>query len=175
MYTGNCVIDSGIKFAKAAGAKVIATTSSVAKAERLKVLGADHVLNYEDTANWGDTARLLTPGDEGVDYIIEVGGKDTMPQSLKAIKYGGIINLIGFLSGMDSENSVLDALKHICTFRGIYVGSRAQMEDMVRAIEANDIHPVVDKKVFTISRAKEAYQYMVSDDPPAFEASRILC
>ncbi|KAB5533487.1 hypothetical protein GE09DRAFT_972875 [Coniochaeta sp. 2T2.1] len=149
-----------LQFAKAAGAKVIATTSSAAKAESLKKLGADHVINYRDDPNWGTTARKLTTNGAGVDHIIEVGGEHTMGQSLKAVKFGGIITLIGFLGGAQPKESILEALNNICTLRGVFVGSREQMEDMVRAIEANDIHPVVDKKVFPFAEAKEAYQYM---------------
>jgi len=149
-----------LQFAKAAGAKVIATTSSAQKAETLKKLGADHVINYREDPNWGVTARKLTPNQAGADHIIEVGGEYTMGQSLKAVKYGGIITLIGFLGGAKPKDNILDALSNICTLRGVFVGSRQQMEDMCRAIEANDIHPVVDKKVFPLDQAREAYEYM---------------
>ncbi|KAI1358186.1 hypothetical protein F5Y08DRAFT_322451 [Xylaria arbuscula] len=147
-----------LQFAKAAGAKVIATTSSKDKEEIVKKLGADHVLNYNDDQNWGETARQLTGG-AGVDLVIEVGGGNTMQQSLKAIKYGGTIAIIGFLGGAKVQSSLLECLTHICTARGVYVGSRQQMEEMVAAIEANDIHPYVDSKVFSLEQAKEAYEY----------------
>ncbi|CAN8105179.1 unnamed protein product [Discula destructiva] len=150
----------GLQFAKAAGAKVIATTSSAAKAETLKKLGADHVINYKEDAAWGVTAKKLTPGGEGVDHILEVGGAGTMEQSVKAIKFEGTISIIGFLAGAQSKTSAIDALVNVCTFRGVYVGPRQQLEDMVRCIEANDIHPVLDSKVFSLAEAKEAYQYM---------------
>jgi len=149
-----------LQFAKAAGAKVIATTSSADKAETLKKLGADHVINYREVPNWGEAARKLTPNQAGVDHIIEVGGEHTMGQSLKAIKFGGIITIIGFLGGAKPKENVLEALNNICTLRGVFVGSREQMEEMCRAIEANDIHPVVDKKVFPFAEAREAYEYM---------------
>lgn len=148
-----------LQFAKAAGATVIATTSSKEKAEMLKKLGADHVLNYKEDESWGETARKLTTGGAGVDIVIEVGGANTLPQTLKAIKYEGVIAIIGFLGGVKAPASLIDCLTHICTARGVYVGSRQQMEDMVAAIEANDIHPVVDKKTFTLEQAKEAYEY----------------
>ncbi|KAI0813863.1 hypothetical protein GGR55DRAFT_676791 [Xylaria sp. FL0064] len=151
-----------LQFAKAAGAKVIATTSSKDKEETLKKLGADHVLNYKQDENWGDTARKLTPGKEGVDVVIEVGGANTLQQSLQAIKYEGTIAIIGFLGGAKVQTSVIECLTRICTARGVYVGSRAQMEDMVAAIEANDIHPVLDSKTFTLEKAKEAYEYQWS-------------
>lgn len=152
----------GLQFAKAAGATVIATTSSAAKAEKLKKLGADHIINYKDDVNWGETARKLTPEGAGVDHIIEVGGPGTLAQSFKAIKYEGVISVIGFLGGGKDKDqpTILDTLSNICTVRGVYVGSKELMKDMIRAIEANDIHPVVDDKVFTLDQAREAYDYM---------------
>ncbi|KAI3393738.1 hypothetical protein diail_3784 [Diaporthe ilicicola] len=149
-----------LQFAKAAGAKVIATTSTAAKGETLKKLGADHVINYNDDPNWGTTAKKLTPGGAGVDHIIEVGGAGTLEQSVAAIKFEGVISIIGFLGGVKAKTTAIDALNHLCTFRGLYVGSRQQLEDMVAAIEANDIHPVLDEKVFEFDQAKEAYEYM---------------
>jgi len=150
-----------VQFAKAAGATVIATTSSAKKAEVLKKYGADHVINYKETPNWGVEAAKLTPKGEGVNHVLEVGGPATMAQSLKAIKIDGVISIIGFLGGGAKEQpGFLDALMNICVVRGILVGSRTQFEDMNRAIEANKIKPVVDEKVFTLEEAKEAYQYM---------------
>ncbi|KUI72021.1 hypothetical protein VM1G_07750 [Cytospora mali] len=149
----------GLQFAKAAGARVIATTSSAAKVETLKKLGADHVINYVEDPTWGATAKKLTGG-AGVDHILEVGGAGTLEQSCAAIRFEGIISVIGFLGGVKATTSALDCLNNICTFRGVYVGSRQLLEAMVACVEANDIHPVVDEKVFTLEQAKEAYQYM---------------
>lgn len=140
---------------------MIATTSSAQKAQTLKKLGADHVINYREDPEWGTTAKKLTTDGAGAEHIIEVGGEHTMAQSLKAVKYGGIITLIGFLGGAKPKESILEALNNVCTLRGIFVGSREQMEDMCRAIEANDIHPVVDEKVFPFEQARDAYEYMV--------------
>ncbi|KAL7619448.1 hypothetical protein AAE478_009987 [Parahypoxylon ruwenzoriense] len=149
-----------LQFAKAAGATVIATTSSQEKADTLKKLGADHVINYKEDPNWGETAKKLTRNEEGVDHIIEVGGAGTLNQSLNAIKFEGVITIIGFLGGVNTHASIMECLKHICTTRGVYVGSKEQMEDMVAAIEANDIHPVVDQKIFDFEKARDAYEYM---------------
>jgi len=150
-----------VQFAKAAGATVIATTSSSAKADTLKKLGADHVINYKDEPNWGEKAKSLTPLQAGVTHILEVGGPTTMAQSLKAIKIDGVISIIGFLGGMQKDQpTFLDCLMNICTVRGVLVGSRLQFEDMNRAIEVNNIKPVVDEKVFALKEAKEAYQHM---------------
>jgi NADPH:quinone reductase-like Zn-dependent oxidoreductase len=123
-----------VQFAKAAGAKVIATTSSAAKGEKLKALGADHVINYKEVANWGEEAKKLTPGGRGVQHILEVGGPNTMvriifpfraeivkqriankfpqTQSLKAISFDGVISIVGFLGGVKGEQqpTFLDCL-----------------------------------------------------------------
>ncbi|EUC50770.1 hypothetical protein COCMIDRAFT_81048 [Bipolaris oryzae ATCC 44560] len=150
-----------LQFAKAAGAKVIATTSSASKADLLKKYGADHIINYKETPNWGEEAAKLTPGGAGVQHVVEVGGPTTMAQSLKAVAIDGVITIIGFIGGGGKDQpTFLDCLNNICTVRGILVGSRLQMEDMCRAIEANDIHPIVDEKVFELKDLKEAYQYM---------------
>lgn len=150
-----------LQFAKAAGATVISTTSSPEKAEILKKLGSDHVINYKITPNWGQKAKELTPKGEGVDNVLEVGGPATMSQSLNAVKVDGLISVIGFISGDSKEQpTFMDALTKICNIRGLLVGSRDQFEAMNRCIEANKIKPVVDKKIFALDDLKEAYQYM---------------
>lgn len=150
-----------LQFAKAAGARVISTTSSDAKAEVLKKLGADHIINYKTDESWGETAKKLTPGGLGCAHVIEVGGPKTMAQSLKAIRPEGIISIIGFLGGFTKDQpTFLDCLNNICTVRGVLVGSRQQFEQMNEAIDANGIKPVVDEKVFGLEETKEAYQYM---------------
>ncbi|CAN9355314.1 unnamed protein product [Alternaria alternata] len=141
-----------IQFAKAAGAKVIATTSSNAKAKLLKQLGADHIINYRETPNWGEQAKALTSDRTGVQHIIE---------SLKAVAIDGVISIIGFIGGLSKEQpTFLDCLSNLCTVRGLLVGSRVQFEDMNKAIEANNIHPIADKQEFSLEQLKEAYQYM---------------
>ncbi|KAI4209785.1 MAG: hypothetical protein LQ351_007315 [Letrouitia transgressa] len=150
-----------LQFAKAAGARVIATTSSDAKVQDLKRLGADHVLNYRDNPSWGEDAKKLSPHGLGVDHILEVGGPTSMAQSLKAIKPEGIISIIGFLGGMAKDQpSFLECLTNICTVRGVLVGSRLQFEQMNEAIDATGLKPVVDPKVFALEELREAYQYM---------------
>lgn len=93
-----------VQFAKAAGATVISTTSSAEKAETLKKLGSDHIINYKETPNYGKKAAKWTPNGEGVNYVIELGGQPTMSQFLKAVKIDGIISIIGFL-GATTRNS----------------------------------------------------------------------
>ncbi|EXJ64717.1 alcohol dehydrogenase [Cladophialophora yegresii CBS 114405] len=152
---------SAIQFAKTAGATVIATTSSDDKAKRLEKLGADIVINYKTDPNWGETAKRLSPGKAGVDHVIEVGGPGTMAQSLKAIKLGGVISVIGFLGGAghEKEPSTLEALTAGCIIRGVLIGSKAQLVAMNRAIDANNIHPVVDEKIFSLDNALDAFEY----------------
>ena len=152
-----------LQFAKAAGARVIATTGSSAKVDTLKKLGADVVINYKDDPNWGETAKKATPDGAGVDHILEVGGPKTMGQSLKAIKMEGVINMIGFLGGVgEKQPGVLEAFNNICIIRGALVGSRLQFQQMNKAIDACGIKPVVDEKVFALEELRDACQYMVS-------------
>lgn len=104
---------------------MIATTSSAAEAEKLKQLGADHVLNYKEDANWGKTARGLTHDGGGVDHTIEVGGADSLQQSLEAVKYEGIITIIGFLGGQEVTQDIFECFRRVCTARGGGGGSWA--------------------------------------------------
>ncbi|KAI4140980.1 MAG: hypothetical protein L6R39_005564 [Caloplaca ligustica] len=151
----------GLQFAKAAGARVIATTSDDSKASTLRSLGADIVVNYKTDPSWGETAKKASPQGLGVDHILEVGGPTSMAQSLKAIKPEGVISIIGFLGGMGKEQpSFLECFNRICTVRGVLVGSRLQFEAMNEAIDATGLKPVVDEKVFALEELREAYQYM---------------
>lgn len=153
-----------LQFAKAAGARVIATTSSTEKADRLKGLGADHVINYKEDANWGETAKKLTEG-LGVQHVVEVGGPNTMAQSLKAIAFDGVITVIGFIGGPGAEQqpTLAETLMNFCIVRGVLVGSRLQFEQMNKAVEANDIKPVIDEKIFKLEELREAYQVSCLD------------
>ncbi|KAH7329433.1 hypothetical protein B0I35DRAFT_474038 [Stachybotrys elegans] len=151
-----------VQFAKAVGARVIATTSSAEKAKLLEKLGADHILNYSEDKEWGVTAKKLTGG-EGVHHVIEVAGPTSMKQSLAAIRPDGIISIIGFRGGQSKEQpSFLDCLGNVCTARGIFVGHRLHMEEMCDAIEANPdkLRPIVDPKTFKLEQLKEAFDYM---------------
>jgi NADPH:quinone reductase-like Zn-dependent oxidoreductase len=143
----------------------VATTSSAEKAEVLKKLGADHTIIYKDDKNWGKTARALTTDQAGFEHIIEVGGAETMSQSLDAVKLEGTITFIGLVTGIDPPDSMGETLKRVCTIRGIHVGSRAMMEDMMAGMEANSIQPVLDPKVFKLEELKEALTYLVSYFP----------
>ncbi|KAI8649109.1 PKS-ER domain-containing protein [Fusarium keratoplasticum] len=148
---------SGLQFAKAAGARVIATTSSAAKAETLKKLGADYVINYKENPNWGDKATNLTGG---VQHVIEVGGATTVTQSLKAVAIGGVVTIIGWIGGEEEKGPYFPQISSsMAVVRGIVVGSREQFEAMIRTIEACDIKPILDQQVFKLEDLKEAYKY----------------
>jgi NADPH:quinone reductase-like Zn-dependent oxidoreductase len=155
----------GVQFAKAAGARVIATTSSAEKAKLLEKLGADHIINYNENPNWGSEVRKITNG-AGADHVIEVAGPTSMAQSLESIKFEGVISIIGFVGGTNDPNQpgFLENLTRLCITRGLFVGSRNQMEEMCRAIEANldKLRPVIDSKVFKLEEVKEAYEYQLS-------------
>lgn len=134
-----------LQFAKAAGATVIATTSSADKARRLMELGADQVINYVETPDWGTAATDRTGG-EGVDLVIELGGGGTLNQSIEAARTGGRIALIGILTGMTGDNiATATLMRKNLTLTGITVGSREDQQAMVRAIEATGIRPVIDR------------------------------
>ena len=150
-----------LQFAKMAGANVIATSSSDEKLAKLKALGADHLINYKKTPNWGDVAREITGG-VGVDHVIEVGGPATLEQSMAAARVGAHISVIGILTGLGGEISIVTALIKQLRLQGLIVGSRTQQIDMVKAIDANGMRPVVDK-VFPLESMVEAFQYQESN------------
>lgn len=146
-----------LQFAKACGATVIATSSSDAKLERLRALGADHLINYRTTENWGAAARALTNG-RGVDHVVEVGGVGNLPQSITACRRGGHIAVIGVLTGMAGEVPIAQAMISELKIIGLTVGSRRHQQDMIRAIEANGIKPVLDKS-FPLEGLADAFRY----------------
>lgn len=149
-----------LQIATMLGARVIATSSSDEKLARVTELGAWHTVNYRDEPNWGKAVRTLTGG-VGVDHVVEVGGAGTLEQSLKAVRVGGTVSVIGVLSGISSELNIIPLLMSQLRLQGILVGSREGFERMVRAIEANRLEPVVDR-VFAFSEARAAFDYMAS-------------
>lgn len=146
--------------AKAVGATVIATTSSYEKAERLLELGADAVVNYREEPNWGDRVRALTHG-QGVERVVEVGGPGTFAQSLRAVRPGGEIALIGFVSPLGDSINYLDLFMSGANFRHITVGSRESLMDVSQAIDVARIKPVIDR-VFDFADAKAAFAHLDS-------------
>ncbi|WP_095203928.1 zinc-dependent alcohol dehydrogenase family protein [Mesorhizobium carmichaelinearum] len=134
-----------LQFAKAAGARVIATSSDEEKLERLSRLGADAVINYKAVPDWGRKARELTCG-RGVDHVIEVGGPATLAQSIAACRTGGHIALIGVLTGFVADVSIPAVFSNQIRISGISIGSRADQQDMIRAIEVNRLKPIIDRR-----------------------------
>ncbi|WP_024697917.1 zinc-dependent alcohol dehydrogenase family protein [Pseudomonas avellanae] len=146
-----------LQFAKMVGATVIATSSSDEKLERLQAMGADHLINYRKDSNWGETARKLTGG-RGVDHIIDVGGPSTLQHSMNAARVAGHISVIGILSGVAGQLEFVPALVKQLRMQGVLVGSRTQQQDMIRAIDANGMRPVMDRS-FPMTDIVEAFKY----------------
>lgn len=149
-----------LQFAVAAGLRTIITSSSDDKLARARSLGAAETINYKITPKWDEEARRRT-NEEGVDHVIEVGGSNTMPLSLRAVRTNGVMSVIGVLSGVEPSVSPTSILMNSVRVRGIYVGSRTMFERMNRAIEFHRIKPVIDK-VFPWTEIKEALHYMES-------------
>ncbi|ROT38028.1 alcohol dehydrogenase [Sodiomyces alkalinus F11] len=154
---------SGLQIAHAAGGKTIVTSSSDAKLERAKKLGADHVINYRTNPDWENAVMEMTGG-RGADIILECGGAQTLRKSFDAVAFGGAIACIGYVSGKqdapgDRTNVNLLALLRNVTLKGIINGPRDRFEEMIRFYEAHGIHPVVDK-VFGFEEAVEAFEYL---------------
>ncbi|MBK79647.1 MAG: NAD(P)-dependent alcohol dehydrogenase [Gammaproteobacteria bacterium] len=149
-----------LQFAKAAGCRVISTSSSNDKLERLKSLGADELINYKETENWAGRALELTGG-RGVDVVVEIGGAGTLPQSIQAVRVGGHISLIGVLAGFAGDVPTAALFGKNAALKGITVGSRAQQLDMIAAIEANGIEPVIDS-TFPLEQIADAFRHQES-------------
>jgi len=149
-----------LQFAKLAGARVIVTSSSDAKLERARALAADALINYKSEADWSKKARELTGG-IGVDHIVEVGGAGTLAQSLKAVRVGGTVSIIGVLAGTASELNVIPILMQNLRLQGVIVGSKEVFENMNRAIAQNLLKPVVDR-TFPFEEAPTAFEHLAS-------------
>jgi len=146
-----------LQFAKLAGARVIATSSKDEKLARLKALGADELINYRDEPEWGKRVLELTNG-RGADHIVDVGGPSTLEQSMIAACVHGHIALIGVLSGIDAQLPLGVALAKHLRLQALVVGSRQQQEEMIRAIDASGLRPVIDKH-FPLDAIVDAFQY----------------
>jgi NADPH:quinone reductase-like Zn-dependent oxidoreductase len=167
LKTGDSVLVQGtggvsifaLQFARLQGARVIATSSSNAKLARVKEMGASDGINYKDTPNWEEKVRELTAG-VGVDHVVEVGGAGTLNQSLRAVRTGGHVSVIGVLSGPGNVNPMPILMKSL-RVQGIYVGSRDMFEAMNRAVALHQLRPVIDR-VFDFKDIQAALKHMES-------------
>jgi NADPH:quinone reductase-like Zn-dependent oxidoreductase len=132
-----------LQMAKAMGARVIATSSSNEKLKRVQELGADDVINYKETPEWGKKVQQLTQG-RGVDHTVEVGGPGTLGQSIQATRIGGHIALIGVLTGASGEVPTAALMARQQRLQGLIVGSRQHQLDMIRGLESTGVKPVID-------------------------------
>ena len=149
-----------LQFARAAGARVIATSSSDAKLERVRALGAAEGVNYRRLPEWEQEVLRLTQG-AGVQIVVETGGTGTLNRSIGSLAYGGKVVLIGVLASGDSNPYLL--MRKNASLHGILVGDRRMFEDMVAAINVNRLQPVIDR-VFAFEEAPDAYRYQISGE-----------
>ncbi|PYI00919.1 alcohol dehydrogenase [Aspergillus sclerotiicarbonarius CBS 121057] len=156
-----------LQIAHAAGATTIVTSSSDEKLAKAKQLGATHTINYRTDSDWAAQAKKIMNG-RGVDHIIEVGGILTLQQSFDAIAMHGIIHCIGHITNPDplgtgkqlrGPDAAFLALDRVCILRGVVVGSREQLQEMLACFEANSIRPIIDR-VFDFGDVREAYEYL---------------
>ena len=149
-----------LQFAKMMGARAIVTSSSDEKLARARALGADHTINYRQYPDWADQVMDLTGG-RGVDHVIEVGGPGTLPQSINACRIGGHIALIGVLTGFAGPVPTVALMSRQVRLQGLTVGNRQQQIEMIRALNANAMKPVIDR-TFPLKDLAEAFRYEAS-------------
>jgi NADPH:quinone reductase-like Zn-dependent oxidoreductase len=150
----------GLQFGRMAGATIILISSSDAKLERARSMGAHHTINYRTEPEWGKRVLELTEG-RGVDLTLEVGGAGTLSKTLRATGYAGHVSLIGVLSGIAGEVQIGHILHKSLTVRGIYVGSRAMFEAMNDAITQHRLEPVIDR-IFSFDESLDAFRRLES-------------
>ncbi|MFO1128616.1 MAG: NAD(P)-dependent alcohol dehydrogenase [Rhodospirillales bacterium] len=149
-----------LQFAKLQGARVVVISSRDERLDRARALGADIAINYTATPAWGRAAREQAGGD-GVDHVVEVGGAATLPQTLRAVRTGGAISLIGVVAGGRGEVNMGPIVTRQIRLQGITVGSRDGFEAMLRAVEQHRLRPVVDR-VYGFDELHPALDYLAS-------------
>jgi NADPH:quinone reductase-like Zn-dependent oxidoreductase len=149
-----------LQLGKMTGARVIITSSSDAKLERARALGADHCINYKTTPDWEKTVLDLTGG-QGADHVIDTGGVGTLPRSYLAVGPGGTVSVIGVMTRPEGDLSPYPLMTKAAMVRGIFVGAREHFDGLMKAVTVNRMHPVVDK-TFDFDAAPEAYKYLKS-------------
>jgi NADPH:quinone reductase-like Zn-dependent oxidoreductase len=150
----------GLQLARAAGLKTIITSSSDEKLQRARELGAHHTINYRSFPEWQEEVLRLTHG-AGANVVLEVGGQGTVNRSVASTAMGGSVAIIGGVSGFGGEVNPATLLAGAKRMVGIFVGSRAMLDKVLRFADTTGLQPVVDR-VFTFDQAKEAYRHMES-------------
>jgi NADPH:quinone reductase-like Zn-dependent oxidoreductase len=149
-----------LQIAKMQGARVIVTSSSDEKLERARAMGADETINYRTTPEWEAEVFRLT-AKRGVDHVVEVGGAGTLARSLKAVRPGGRVYLIGVLTGKGAGVDVTPVLSRSIHLDGVYVGSAAMFRRMNAAFLANGVRPAIDRS-FALGDARAAFEHLQS-------------
>ena len=147
-----------LQLARLFGCRVIATTSSEEKAERLRELGAESVVNYVENPNWGALVRDLTGG-RGVDRIVEVGGPGTLEQSLTCVAFGAQVALVGYVGGLGALINPRHLMRSGLSTHAIAVGSRTDLANLLAGAQAAQLRPVIDR-VFRFAQAADAYRHL---------------
>jgi NADPH:quinone reductase-like Zn-dependent oxidoreductase len=150
----------GLQLAKIIGARVIMLSSDDDKLDKAAKMGADELINYKKNQHWEKLVKEKT-SQIGADLVLELGGGGTLAKSIEAVKIGGRISLVGVLTGFEGQINPLPIMRKSLTVNGIYVGSRDMQQQFHRALEVNEIHPVIDR-VFKFDQVKEAYAFMQS-------------
>jgi NADPH:quinone reductase-like Zn-dependent oxidoreductase len=149
-----------LQIAKLAGARVIITSSSDAKLERARALGADDCINYKTTPDWEKKVLELTDG-QGAEHVIDTGGVGTLPRSYVAVAANGTVSVIGVMTRPEGDLSPYPLMTKFAMVRGIFVGGREHFDGLMKAVAVNELHPVIDK-VFDFDAAPEAFKYLKS-------------
>ena len=150
----------GLLLAKARGAKVIITSRNAHKLERAVALGADHGIDTSEVPEWGKRVRTLT-NLEGADHVLEVGGAGTFAESVRALRLGGTLSVIGVLAGALTELDLRPILMQDLRVQGVFVGSRASFLGLLELLNQHQLRPSVDR-VFPLSEARAAFEYAAS-------------
>jgi NADPH:quinone reductase-like Zn-dependent oxidoreductase len=149
-----------LQLARAAGAHVHATSSSAEKRARLVQMGAGSTIDYRENPRWGEAVRAATGG-RGVDIAVEVGGPGTFDQSIKALRFGGTMSILGVLTGTQGPVDTYQIFHRNARVHGVYVGSVRMFESLVHALEASRLEPIIDR-VFPFADARAAYEHLAS-------------
>jgi len=151
-----------IQIAKMFGLKVIATTGSKEKEQKLKDLGADEVINYKEFPAWSNEVKRLNGG-TGVDVTLDVAGTDTIEQSILSVKQHGFVGLIGLMTGTKLTIDLVPLITNYIRLQAYSVGNAQELNDFVNAIEKNNIKPVVDT-VFPVEKVQDAFHRFKSGE-----------